>query len=55
MELLPTATIIVALIVIGVALYSFRLPQEQRSKVTLLLVLLMSLMAGMMIFVLQGD
>jgi len=41
-------------IVIAVAIYTIRVPQERRSKIMLLLAALLMLMAVMVLFVSQG-
>ena len=55
MDLLPVATIIVAVFVILVAIYAIRLPQEKRSRVMMLLASLLMLMTVLLLFVSQGD
>ena len=55
MGILSIATIVVAVIVIGVAIYTMRLPQEKRGKVMLLLTSLLLLMSVMLLFTSQGD
>ena len=47
--------VVVAVIVILVAIYAIRLPQEKRSRVMMLLASLLMLMTVLLLFVSQGD